>query len=94
MGSPSPILLDLPAANHLAAPGFIYECRQPELGALHSAVRTGWQQVKALAGRKPRKALPSAAISVAQRSWSDLKHNLHWHLLLAACVWQERDGPV
>ena len=48
MGSPSPLLLDLPAANHLAAPGFVYERRQPELGALHRAVRTGWPQVKAL----------------------------------------------
>ena len=48
MGSPSPLLLDLPAANHLAAPGFVYERRQPELGALHRAVRTGWPQVKVL----------------------------------------------
>ncbi len=35
-----------------------------------------------------------AAISVAQRFSSDLKLNLHWHLLLADGVWQERDGQV
>ena len=35
-----------------------------------------------------------AAISVAQRFSSDLKLNLHWHLLLADGVWQERDGHV
>jgi hypothetical protein len=34
------------------------------------------------------------AISVAQRFSSDLKLNLHWHLLLADGVWQERDGQV
>ena len=58
MGSPSPLLLDLPAANHLAAPGFVYERRQPELGALHRAVRTGWPQVKALARERTGAALP------------------------------------
>ena len=51
MGSPSPQLLDLPAANQLAPQGFVYERRQPELGALHRAVRTGWPQVKALGGQ-------------------------------------------
>ena len=35
-----------------------------------------------------------AAISVAQRFSSDLKLNLHWHILLADGVWQERDGEV
>jgi hypothetical protein len=34
------------------------------------------------------------AISVAQRFSSDLKLNLHWHLLLADGVWQERDRHV
>ena len=48
MGKPSPVLLEQPAANHLASPRFVYERRQPELGALHQAVRTGWPQVKAL----------------------------------------------
>ena len=36
----------------------------------------------------------AAAISVAQRFSSDLKLNLHWHILLADGVWQERDGEV
>ncbi len=35
-----------------------------------------------------------AAISVAQRFSSDLKLNLHWHLLLADGVWQESDGHL
>ena len=48
MGSPSPVLLDRPAAKPEAPPRFVYERRQPELGALHRAVRTGWPQVKAL----------------------------------------------
>ncbi len=51
MGSASPLLLDLPAANQLAPPGFVYERRQPELGALHRAARTGWPQVKELSGQ-------------------------------------------
>ena len=58
MGSPSPLLLDLPAANHLAPQGFVYERRQPELGALHRAVRTGWPQVKALARERTGVSLP------------------------------------
>ncbi len=58
MGSPSPQLLDLPAANQLAPQGFVYERRQPELGALHRAVRTGWPQVKALARERTGVSLP------------------------------------
>ena len=58
MGSPSPLLLDLPAANQLAPQGFVYERRQPELGALHRAVRTGWPQVKALAREGTGVSLP------------------------------------
>jgi len=38
--------------------------------------------------------IAGAAISVAQHFSSDLKLNLHWHLLLADGVWQERDGHV
>ena len=48
MGKPSPAQLDRPAAKPEASPRFVYERRQPELGALHRAVRTGWPQVKAL----------------------------------------------
>jgi hypothetical protein len=33
-----------------------------------------------------------AAISVAHRMSSDLKLNLHWHVLLADGVWTEQDG--
>ena len=58
MGKPSPLLLDHPAANHLAPPRFVYERRQPELGALHRAVRTGWPQVKALARESTGAPLP------------------------------------
>ena len=58
MGSPSPALLDHPAANHLAPQGFAYERRQPELSALHRAVRTGWPQVKALARESTGAHLP------------------------------------
>jgi len=58
MGSPSPLLLNLPAANQLAPPRFVYERRQPELSALHRAVRAGWPQVKALARERTGVSLP------------------------------------
>ncbi len=35
-----------------------------------------------------------SAISVAQRFSSDLKLNLHWHLLFADGMWTEQDGPA
>jgi hypothetical protein len=44
--------------------------------------------------QQPPSAKSKAAISVAQRSSSDLKLNLHWHLLPAEGVWQDRDGHV
>ena len=74
MGSPSPLLLDLPAANHLTAPGFVYERRQPELGPLHRAVRTGWPQVKAQGiqlalGEIFRAGFASMGISGLRPSW-------------------------
>jgi len=58
MGSLAPVQLDRSVANLQALPRFVYERRQPELGALHRAVRTGWPQVKALARDSTGAPLP------------------------------------
>lgn len=47
-----------PPANHLTPQGVAHERRQPKLGALHRALRTGWPHINALAQESPAVSTP------------------------------------